>query len=153
MSLIGMGNGYNTSAQWKDRRRQEKNRIKDIIDSANTSAEERNYMINHQSPNLKTAMDEMYKITSTSYSKDDLLGKVSDAYSVLIDERIKNSNPISQRRISKLEKMVSNISRNIKNNSATTLNPRIKEHIAEAYRTYLADFQGLYGQELYNELK
>ena len=145
-----MGNGYNTSAQWRDKRRREKERIKDIIDSANTSAQERNYMRNHQSPDLKTAMDEMYKITSTS--KDDLLEKVSDAYSVLIEERIKNSNPVSQKRISKLEKMVSNISRNIKNNSATTLNPRIKEHIAEAYRTYLADFEGLYGQELYNKL-
>ena len=154
MSLIGMGNAYNTSAEWQERRRREKERLRAKIEEADESRKARLEAAHEVNPILSGMMDQLYDGVSSGYStREEISSNLSDISGVLFDAKISTNSENMRQRLSTLETMAINIHKSISRYHSTPSLAESEERcIEELYKSYLNRIEGKFGQEMYERI-
>ena len=154
MSLIGMGNAYNTSAEWQERRRREKERIRKKMDEAEESLKERMQARNDHFPGLSSKVEDLYHSSREGAGYRTISDKAFELY-MEIDDRLSMVSPEIPlaRNLKVLESMVQNIGTSIvRYRDEPALPEKVHECIEELYRSYLNRIEGKFGQEIYERI-
>ena len=154
MSLIGIGNAYNTSAEWQERRRREKERIRKKIEGADQSLKERTEARNNHFPELSSKVEDLYYSSKQGAGYRTISDKAFELYMDIDDKLSMMSSEIPlAKNLKVLESMVQNIGSSIvRYRDEPTLPNKIHGCIEELYRSYLNRIEGRFGQEIYERI-
>ncbi|MFP4118176.1 MAG: hypothetical protein ACLFTR_04610 [Candidatus Woesearchaeota archaeon] len=156
MSLIGMGNAYNSAAERERRFIERRERLLEKMDDAEKAGKERTELRNRSVPLLSEKMDELYEVSLDDHSdRCTLQDKISNLQETIRDERFPlPHDDVLAGRLKTLEGMVSNVQKNLSHyHSTPSVDQRIRDSIGELYTTFLSKVEGKFGQEIYERLK
>ena len=158
MSLIGIGNAHNTSAQMRARFRMRREENKRKIETARTQYLERIELRKHSDFVLEGMMSVLYDSIifvdeHPFMDKNYFLDDITDLGSYLREQVQNQTSEVLAKRLGKLEEMVSLMQDTLyKTNDEDKIKSYLKKSIPALYSTFLGEVQGKFGQEIYEKL-